>query len=73
MFANIAATPQTVKVNLDWRNAKRRSSCDVAICRPHSNDGFQPLWKNVSLPKELIRELAPLEVLFVELSNAAMD
>ena len=70
LFVNISGTTQSLEVGLDARNATLPPSCDVAVCRPGSDADFQPLWKNVSLPKDFTEELAPLEVLFVELTSA---
>lgn len=73
LFVNISDVAQPVKVDLDARNVASPALCNAAICRPQSNDGFQPLWKEVSVPKEFAIELAPLEVVFVELTPAAPE
>ncbi|MDZ7615893.1 MAG: DUF6259 domain-containing protein [Patescibacteria group bacterium] len=73
LFVNISDVAQPVMVDLDARNAAPPALCDAAICRPQSDDGFQSLWNNASLPKAFALELAPLEVVFVELTPAAPE
>ena len=66
---NIAETRQTMKVNLDTRNAPAASSYDAQIYRSTHGDTFRPLWQNQHVPQEFTAELEPLEVVFIELSG----
>jgi hypothetical protein len=65
LFVNISEAPQTLKVGLDTRNAPCPDSRDVDVYSSEQ-DAFQPLWKDVPLPKEFTRNLAPGEAVFVE-------
>ncbi len=69
LLVNIAETRQTMKVNLDTRNAPAASSYDAQIYRSTHGDTFRPLWQNQHVPQEFTAELEPLEVVFIELSG----
>ena len=71
LFVNIAEKPQRLAVPLDTRNAPPWTSCDVSLFSSREGDTFRPLWKQTSLPRELSRELQPLEVLFLEIRASA--
>lgn len=67
LFVNLAETKQPLKVSLDSRNTAAAKSYDATIYRSTDGDSFKPLWQGVELPKGFAVELAPLEVVFVEL------
>lgn len=67
LFVNLSETIQPLKVRLDTRNTPVARSCDAEIYRSTTGESFQPLWQSVELPKEFTVDLAPLEVVFVEL------
>jgi hypothetical protein len=71
LFVNIDEARQPLKINLDTRNARAEESYDARIYRSTDGETFKPLWQNQHLPKEIVAELQPLEVLFVELRCAA--
>ena len=68
LFLNIAETKQPLQVQLDARNAPAAKTCDAEIYRSTAGETFQPLWKNAALPQAFTTELAPLEVVFIELT-----
>ncbi len=70
LFVNIAETRQALKVSLDTRNAPATKSYDAEIYRSSDDEAFRPLWQGQPVPKEYTTELAPLEVVFVELSTS---
>jgi hypothetical protein len=70
LFVNIAETRQRLTVALDTRNAPAKPAYDVQVYRSAQDATFQPLWQRVSLPKEFVAELEPLETVFVELGGA---
>ena len=67
LFVNISETKQPLKVSLDTRNAPGWPSADVEISSSEDGSAFRPLTKAVRLPREFSKELAPLEVVFIEL------
>ncbi len=67
LFVNISESTQPLKVGLDTRSTPCGTSYDADIYRSTEGDSFQPLWHTVKLPKAFSAELAPLEVVFVEL------
>ncbi len=67
LFVNISETTQPLHVDLDTRNVSVSGSFDAEIYRSTQRASFKPLWQNVPLPAEFATELAPLEVVFVEL------
>jgi hypothetical protein len=70
LFVNISETKQPLNVRLDTRNVPARGSYDVELYESKDRSSFQPLWQGVQLPKEFARELAPMEVVFLELREA---
>lgn len=70
LFVNISAARQALKLNLDTRNAPAFQPYDVAVYRSTDDQGFRPLWQGLTTAKEFSAELAPLEVIFVELQRA---
>lgn len=70
LFVNISETRQPLRVSLDTRNVPAAKSYDVEVYRSAQGQSFQPLWQNVTLPREYKADLAPLEVLFVELRGS---
>ncbi len=80
LLVNISETAQRVRVRLDTRNVPGWGLADAALYSsvdsehvPSSQlaEAFRPLWKAVPLPQEFVRQLAPLEVVFVALSPSA--
>jgi len=69
LFVNISREKQTVRVPIGTRNAPSLDSADVRVYSS-STSKFAPLWQGVTLPKEWVRGLEPLEVVFVELRKA---
>lgn len=67
LFFNLAETRQPLQVALDTRNAPAAPAYDAEIYRSTAGEAFQPLWQKAALPKAFSTELAPLEVVFVEL------
>lgn len=70
LFVNISETKQPLNVRLDTRNVPARGTYDVELYESKDRSSFQPLWQGVQLPKEFARELAPMEVVFLELREA---
>lgn len=70
LFVNIAETKQRLNVQLDTRNTPTRRAYDADLYTSQDRSSFQPLWQGLQLPKEFARELAPMEVVFVELREA---
>lgn len=70
VFVNASERKQSLDVDLDTRNAPSWDLCDASICRSEDGNQFKSLWKSASLPRKLSTELAPGEVLFVELRDA---
>ena len=71
VLVNISEKPQAVSFPLDTRNAPGWPSCDVSLYSSREAAGLHPLWKQTELPRQFSRELQPLEVVFVEISQAA--
>jgi len=67
LFFNLAETRQPLQVALDTRNAPAATAYDAEIYRSTAGEAFQPLWQKAALPKAFSTELAPLEVMFIEL------
>ena len=67
VFVNISPTVQPLKVRLDTRNVPAAGSYDAEVYRSTAGEAFKPLWQNTALPKDFAADLAPLEVVFVEL------
>lgn len=70
LFINFAEDRQPLKVRLDTRNAPALRTCSAEIHRSTSNAGFQPLWSDVTLPKEFTAQLEPAEAVFIELRES---
>ncbi len=62
-LVNITDTNQTVRLQLDTRNAPAWAKTDVALYRAGSAEG-QPLCRGVALPLSYTLELEPLEAVF---------
>jgi len=62
-LVNITDTNQTVRLQLDTRNAPARAKADVALYRAGSA-ACQPLFRGVALPLSYTVELEPLEAAF---------
>jgi hypothetical protein len=43
--------------------------CDVLVWRSTKSDDFEPLWIKVKLPKSYEAEIAPKEVIFLEIDK----
>ena len=71
LFVNIAEEPQPLVVSVDTRNAPGWARCDVDLYSSREGDAFGPLWQDTELPRQLSRQLEPLEVLFLEIRQAA--
>lgn len=71
LFVNIAESKQSLKVSLDARNAPAAKSYNAEIYRSTAGESFQPLWQKTPVPREFTAELAPLEVVFVELRSVS--
>lgn len=67
LFVNLSETRQPLQVALDTRNAAPMKACDAEIYRSTTGESFRPLWQSTPLPKVFTTELAPLEVVFIEL------
>jgi hypothetical protein len=67
LFVNISPTRQPLAVAIDTRNVPAAAAYDVDVYRSTAGQAFQPLWQRVKLPKPYATELAPLEVVFLEL------
>jgi len=70
LFVNLSEAKQPLRMGLDTRNAPGWALADVAVYSSEDSLGFRPLRKAVRLPLEFSRELAPLEVVFVELDES---
>lgn len=70
LFVNISKATQPIKVALDARNAPAPKVCDAAIYRSTAGGSFKPLRRSAPPGQQLDAELAPLEVVFVELRAA---
>jgi hypothetical protein len=67
LFVNISESTQPLRVNLDTRTASSESLFDAEIYRSTQGSSFKPLWQKAVLPTELVTDMTPLEVVFVEL------
>jgi hypothetical protein len=70
LFVNISDVAQPLAVRLDTRNSRPPGRCRVELHRSSLGGDFQPLWQDTFLPRDLAVELAPLEVVFVEIRPA---
>lgn len=67
IFVNPGEEARTVSLQLDTRNAPESPVANVEIWRSTADGDFQPLWQQAQLPKPLELELAPLEVVCIEI------
>jgi hypothetical protein len=67
VFVNVSGAKQPLAVRLDTRNAPTMPQSDADVYRSGEESGFEPLWRNASLPRDFRIELAPLESVFVEI------
>jgi hypothetical protein len=70
LFVNLCRSKVKLKVSLDTRNAPSWPAADAEIYTSGDPTGFHSLWKAARLPKALVKELAPLETVFVDLHPA---
>ncbi len=70
LFVNVSEESQRLEVNLDTRNAPAMNPCDVFLFRSEAGDQFSPMWQAIDLPRSYSTELAPYEVLFLEIRRA---
>lgn len=67
VFVNVSDVKQTVAVGLDTRNVAPPDRCDADIYRSSSVRDFEQLQRNAASPLAFRSELAPGEVVFIEI------
>ncbi|MEW6356940.1 MAG: DUF6259 domain-containing protein [Planctomycetota bacterium] len=70
LFVNVSKSRQPLTVSIDTRNAPAFNVCDVAIFSSEGEASLSPLWKDAHLPREFSKELAPHEVVFIDVQKA---
>jgi len=66
LFVNPTDSSHTVTIQIDTRNVPDSVNHDVAVYSSAGTDGFAPLWKNAQLPRDFSAEIAPLQLLSIQ-------
>ena len=70
VFVNVSKDKQTLALKVDTRNTPIPGPCDVAVYSSVGDGNLSPMWKGAKLPREHTKDLAPLEVLFIDIQKA---
>ena len=69
LLVNVGRSKQAVSLDLDARNASMPGRCDLDLWTSQGDAKFAPLARGATLPHKWDRDLAPGEVVFVEIRS----